>query len=158
MVPTADGLQPGGYQHERQDQDQNALEDLIQRRRGHAAEHDVEADGDRVDDVEGPWFERRHIAVQFTASLPISQRGERGLLRGGQATSTNAMVGSSVTKEEQGIAYGLGQSASALGGGVGPLIGGALATAIGLQPIFAISAGIFVVSGFLILPFLSFDS
>ena len=72
-----------------------------------------------------------------------------GLLRGGQATSTNAMVGSAVTKEEQGIAYGLGQSASSLGGGIGPLIGGGLATAIGLQPIFAISAGIFIVSSFL---------
>ncbi|MEK7354707.1 MAG: MFS transporter [Chloroflexota bacterium] len=74
-----------------------------------------------------------------------------GLLRGGQATSTNSMVGSSVTKEEQGIAYGLGQSASSLGGGLGPLIGGGLAAAIGLQPIFAISAGIFIMSGFLTL-------
>lgn len=72
-----------------------------------------------------------------------------GLLRGGQATSTNAMVGSSVTKDEQGSAYGLGQSASSLGGGIGPLIGGVLATAIGLRPIFAVSAGIFILSGFL---------
>jgi DHA1 family multidrug resistance protein-like MFS transporter len=74
-----------------------------------------------------------------------------GLLRGGQATSTNALVGSSVNQGEQGIAYGLAQSASALGGGVGPLIGGFLATAIGLQPIFAISAGIYIVSAFLIM-------
>jgi len=74
-----------------------------------------------------------------------------GLFRGGQATSTNAMVGSSVTKEEQGIAYGLGQSASSLGGGLGPLIGGALASAVGLSPIFAVSSGIFIVSGFLTL-------
>ena len=74
-----------------------------------------------------------------------------GLLRGGQATSTNSLVGASVTREEQGIAYGLAQSANALGGGVGPLIGGALATAVGLQPIFAISAGIFILSGFLTL-------
>jgi len=72
-----------------------------------------------------------------------------GLLRGGQATSTNSLVGQSVTKEEQGIAYGLGQSASSLGGGMGPLIGGALAGALGLSPIFAISAGIFIISGFL---------
>ena len=77
-----------------------------------------------------------------------------GLLRGGQATSTNSLIGSSVTKEEQGIAYGLAQSANALGGGLGPLIGGGLATFIGLRPIFVVSAGIFITSGFLTLRFL----
>jgi MFS transporter, DHA1 family, multidrug resistance protein len=72
-----------------------------------------------------------------------------GLLRGGQATATNALLGSSASKDEQGSAFGLGQSASALGGGIGPLIEGGLAKAFGLRPIFVISAGIFLVSGFL---------
>lgn len=74
-----------------------------------------------------------------------------GLLRGAQATSTNAMIGLAVSQEQQGIAYGLGQSASSLGGGLGPLIGGSLAAALGLQPIFAIASGVFIVSGFLTL-------
>ena len=77
-----------------------------------------------------------------------------GLLRGGQATSTNAMIGLAVTQEQQGIAYGLGQSASSLGGGVGPLIGGFLARSLGLQPIFAIAAGVYIMAGFLVLRFL----
>jgi MFS transporter, DHA1 family, multidrug resistance protein len=72
-----------------------------------------------------------------------------GLLRGGQATATNALLGSSASKDEQGSAFGLGQSASSLGGGIGPLIEGGLAKAFGLRPIFVISGGIFIVSGFL---------
>ena len=77
-----------------------------------------------------------------------------GLLRGGQATSNNAMLSTAASYEQQGIAFGLGQSASSLGGGLGPLVGGVLATVIGLRPIFAVSAGIFMVSGVLTLRFL----
>ncbi|HLB28096.1 MAG TPA: MFS transporter [Dehalococcoidales bacterium] len=73
-----------------------------------------------------------------------------GLFRGGQATSTNSMVGLSVAQERQGIAYGLAQSANALGGGLGPLIGGSLASAFGLRPIFAISSAVFITAGFLV--------
>lgn len=60
------------------------------------------------------------------------------------------MVGLSVAQERQGIAYGLAQSANALGGGLGPLIGGSLASAFGLRPIFAISSAVFITAGFLV--------
>ncbi|MBI2850706.1 MAG: MFS transporter [Chloroflexi bacterium] len=78
-----------------------------------------------------------------------------GLLRGGQATSTNAMIGASVAQSQQGIAYGLGQSASSLGGGVGSLIGGGLAGTIGLKNVFGVSAGVFIISSFLTMRWLS---
>lgn len=85
----------------------------------------------------------------FATSLILT-----GLVRGGLATSTNAMIGSSVAIEQQGIAYGLGQSASSLGGGVGPIIGGSLAGAMGLKPIFGIGAGVLTLSGILTLRWL----
>jgi len=72
-----------------------------------------------------------------------------GLFRGGLATSQNAMVGASVSTSQQGVAYGLAQSANALGGGMGPIIGGSLAGAIGLKNIFGVSAGVFILASFL---------
>jgi MFS transporter, DHA1 family, multidrug resistance protein len=72
-----------------------------------------------------------------------------GLFQGGIATSTNSIVGLSVTQEQQGIAFGLSQSANSLGGGLGPIIGGSLAAVAGLQPIFSVAAGVFMISGFL---------
>ena len=59
------------------------------------------------------------------------------------------MVGDSVVQTQQGIAYGLGQSASSLGGGVGSLIGGGLAQVIGLKQVFGVSAGLFIFSSLL---------
>ncbi|MBI4188724.1 MAG: MFS transporter [Chloroflexi bacterium] len=70
-----------------------------------------------------------------------------GLLRGGLATSSNAIVGLSAAQDQQGIAFGLSQSASSLGGGIGPLIGGSLATVVGLRPIFAVAAGVYMLAG-----------
>jgi DHA1 family multidrug resistance protein-like MFS transporter len=70
-----------------------------------------------------------------------------GLLRGGLVTSSNAMVGLSVTEDQQGTAYGLSQSASSLGGALGPLIGGGLAKVVGLRPIFALATGLYIAAG-----------
>lgn len=66
-----------------------------------------------------------------------------GLLNGGLITSTNSLVSLAVAQSQQGTAYGLSTSAQALGGGLGPLIGGALASAFGFRPLFAVVAGIF---------------
>lgn len=70
-----------------------------------------------------------------------------GLLRGSVVTSSNTIVGLSVLEDQQGTAYGLSQSASALGGGFGPLIGGGLAKVVGLRPIFALAAGLYITAG-----------
>ncbi len=72
-----------------------------------------------------------------------------GLLWGGLTTSSNTLVGLSVAQGQQGIAYGLSQSASALGMGIGPLLGGSLAAAAGLRPIFALAAGLYLIVGLL---------
>ena len=68
-----------------------------------------------------------------------------GLFRGGLSTSSNAMVGLSVAEGQQGLAYGLSQSASSLGGAFGPIIGGGLANAFGLPPVFLVSGAVYLI-------------
>ncbi len=69
-----------------------------------------------------------------------------GLLRGGQV-SPNALIGLSVHHSQQGVAYGLAQSAKALGSASGPLIGGSLASLLGLRAVFGAAAGLFLLIG-----------
>ena len=59
-------------------------------------------------------------------------------------TSSNALVGLSVPRSQQGIAYGIAQSAKSLGSAFGPLIGGSLASLLGLKPIFGVTGGLFI--------------
>lgn len=47
-------------------------------------------------------------------------------------TSSYAILSLSVPADQQGIAFGVGQSANALGNGVGPIIGGSLGSSLGL--------------------------
>ena len=61
--------------------------------------------------------------------------------------SSNALVGLSVPRSQQGIAYGVAQSANALGNGLGPLIGGSLAPMIGLRSVFGVAGGLFMLTG-----------
>jgi MFS family permease len=75
--------------------------------------------------------------------------GLTGLLNGGIIISSNSLVGLSVPVSQQGIAYGLSQSASSLGGGIGPFIGGGIAPLIGLGNVFGVSAAVFMVVGIL---------
>jgi len=70
-----------------------------------------------------------------------------GLLKGGLMMSSNALVGLSVPRSQQGIAYGVAQSANALGSGLGPLIGGSLAPIIGLRSVFGVAGGLFMLIG-----------
>ncbi len=70
-----------------------------------------------------------------------------GLLKGGLMTSSNALVGLSVPRNQQGIAYGLAHSANSLGSGLGPLIGGSLAPLIGLRSVFGVAGGLFMLTG-----------
>jgi MFS transporter, DHA1 family, multidrug resistance protein len=77
--------------------------------------------------------------------------GLTGLLNGGIVITSNSLVGLSVPVSQQGIAYGLSQSASSLGGSIGPFIGGSLAPLIGLRNVFGVSAGVLVLVGLLTL-------
>jgi DHA1 family multidrug resistance protein-like MFS transporter len=75
--------------------------------------------------------------------------GLTGLLTGGIITASNSLVGLAVPIAQQGIAYGLSQSANSLGSGLGPFIGGGLAPLIGLRHIFGVTAGVFIIVGLL---------
>jgi DHA1 family multidrug resistance protein-like MFS transporter len=71
--------------------------------------------------------------------------GLTGVFAGGIITSSNSLIAFSVPVAVQGVAYGLSQSANSLGSGLGPFLGGSLARTIGLRPIFAVTAGIFLI-------------
>jgi len=75
--------------------------------------------------------------------------GVTGLFTGGIITSSNALIGLSVPFGQQGIAYGLSSSATSLGSGLGPLVGGSLAAFIGLRPVFGVAGGLFILTGVL---------
>jgi DHA1 family multidrug resistance protein-like MFS transporter len=70
-----------------------------------------------------------------------------GLFRGSLQTSSNTLVGQSVLPEQHGVIFGLTQSASSLGYGLGPLISGSLANTTGLSPLFGLAAAIFGLTG-----------
>ncbi len=70
-----------------------------------------------------------------------------GLFMGGLVASPNALVGLSVHHSRQGVAYGLAQSAKALGNASGPLIGGSLAPLLGLRAAFGAAGGLFLLVG-----------
>jgi DHA1 family multidrug resistance protein-like MFS transporter len=75
----------------------------------------------------------------------------RGLVNGGIMTSSYAILSLSVPADQQGIAFGVGQSANALGNGVGPIIGGSLGSSLGLKPVFAFTAGMYLLAGLLVI-------
>jgi MFS transporter, DHA1 family, multidrug resistance protein len=76
--------------------------------------------------------------------------GLTSLFSGGIITSSNSLVSLAVPAAQQGIAYGLSQSASSLGGAIGPFIGGGMAPLIGLRNVFAVTAGMFILVGFFV--------
>jgi MFS transporter, DHA1 family, multidrug resistance protein len=86
-----------------------------------------------------------HTPMQLIILIGIT-----GLLNGGIMITTNSLVSLTVPVTKQGIAYGLSQSASSLGGGIGPFIGGSLVPLVGLNNIFAVSAVMFVIVGILV--------
>lgn len=73
-----------------------------------------------------------------------------GLLRGGMISSSSTLIALVAPATQQGIAYGVNQSASSLGGAIGPIVGGALAPLLGFKMIFAVTAGVFFLTGVLV--------
>jgi DHA1 family multidrug resistance protein-like MFS transporter len=83
--------------------------------------------------------------VQFLALIALI-----GLLKGGIMTASNTLISLSAPPSQQGIAYGVAQSANSLGSGLGPLIGGGLAPLIGLRPVFGVTGGLFMLIGLVV--------
>ena len=79
---------------------------------------------------------------QFIALMSL-----RGLLNGGIMIPPNALIALSVSETQQGMAYGLQQSANSLGNGLGPILGGTMADVLGLKAVFPAAAVIFLVAG-----------
>jgi len=75
----------------------------------------------------------------------------RGLVNGGIMTASYAILSLSVPSSQQGIAFGVGQSANALGSGLGPMIGGILGSSLGLKHVFAFAAGMYLLTGLLVI-------
>jgi DHA1 family multidrug resistance protein-like MFS transporter len=85
-----------------------------------------------------------------TATQLIILVGLTGLFQGGNTTSTSSLIGLSLPVSQQGIAYGLSQSAMSLGSGVGPILGGGLVSLLGLRYVFAASTGLFLLAVLLV--------
>ena len=73
--------------------------------------------------------------------------GLLGLLQGSAITSSTSMIGMSVLIVQQGIAYGLSQSANSIGFSLGPIIGGSAAQIVSLRYIFGISTFFYLIIG-----------
>lgn len=80
--------------------------------------------------------------------------GLMGLFQGANMTSTSSLIGLSLPVSQQGIAYGLSQSATALGNGLGPIIGGGLVSLLGLRYVFTVASGLFLLVGLLVTRFI----
>lgn len=80
------------------------------------------------------------IPQSFASSVWIlfAERCLFGIAVGGLIPSINALVSNIISKEKIGSAYGLTSSVTCLGIGMGPLIGGTMASMIGLRLPFAV--------------------
>ena len=85
-----------------------------------------------------------------TATQLIVIVGLMGLFQGANSTSTSSLIGLSLPVSQQGIAYGLSQSAVSLGNGIGPIIGGGLVPLLGFRYVFTVSAGLFLTASLLV--------
>jgi MFS family permease len=75
----------------------------------------------------------------------------RGLVNGGIMTSSYAILSLSVPPNQQRLVFGVGQSANALGNGLGPTISGTLGSSLGLKYVFGFSAGMYLLAGLLVI-------
>jgi DHA1 family multidrug resistance protein-like MFS transporter len=86
-----------------------------------------------------------YTLVPFIALMAL-----RGTFNGGIMISSSSLIALTVTESEQGMAYGLQQSANFLGAGIGPVLGGSLASVMGLRVVFPTSAILYILSGLLV--------
>jgi DHA1 family multidrug resistance protein-like MFS transporter len=90
-----------------------------------------------------------------TVTWMVITVGLTGLVVGGSLISSNSLITFTVPATLHGVAFGLSQSGSALGRGLGPIIGGGLVPFIGLRPVFGVAAGAFILAALLNLLLLS---
>ena len=91
-----------------------------------------------------------YTLVPFIALMALM-----GTFKGGIMIASSSLIALSVSESQQGMAYGLQQSANFLGNGLGPFIGGGLAALIGLRVVFPVAGGLYILAGllvFLLLP------
>ncbi len=69
-----------------------------------------------------------------------------GLAAGGTGPTINAIIGKIAPRNSYGKAYGLTSSVSMLGGAIGPLLGGVLASQLGLRIPFVIMGGLLIIT------------
>jgi MFS family permease len=81
-----------------------------------------------------------------------------GLATSGVALSVNAIVAKSVGSEFRGRAFGILNSANQFGSMFGPMVGGLVGTAFGLEPTFAVAAGMLLAASFATSRFLPRDA
>ena len=93
-------------------------------------------------------------AFVYTVPLVIVLVGLMGLFQGANVTCTSSLISYSLPIQQQGIAYGLGQSATSLGNGLGPILGGVLGTLLGLRWVFAVASGLFLIACILVTRFI----
>ncbi|MBI2908016.1 MAG: MFS transporter [Chloroflexi bacterium] len=86
-----------------------------------------------------------------TVSQLILYIALRGIANGGMMMSSYAMLSLSALPSEQGIAFGVGQSANALGNSLGPVLGGALGASLGFNYVFAFAAALYLLSALLVM-------
>jgi MFS transporter, DHA1 family, multidrug resistance protein len=78
-----------------------------------------------------------------------------GLLQGSAITSSTSMIGISVLIAQQGMAYGLSQSANAIGFSLGPIIGGSAAQIMSFKYVFGLSTIFFIAIGLYAIKFVA---
>lgn len=86
------------------------------------------------------------LLMSFAGSVPLALGLSvvLGLGTGVLLTSSSAMIGLVSPPDRQGFAFGMVQSASALGFGIGPLLGGVFANVFGLHAPFLVQGAIFL--------------
>jgi MFS transporter, DHA1 family, multidrug resistance protein len=76
----------------------------------------------------------------------VAERFAMGLFIGGILPTTNALIGRLVPADERGLVFGATATASLLGAFLGPLMGGTVAAALGLRAVFAMTAGLLLLT------------
>ena len=88
------------------------------------------------------------LPMAFATSLPgfLAMRFTLGLFIGGILPTANALIGRSVPAADRGLVLGTAASASLFGAFAGPLLGGAVASALGLRASFVATAALFALT------------
>ena len=94
-----------------------------------------------------------YLPLTFATNLGqvYAVMGLLGFFTGGLVTVSFALVGTSVSTGKQGSAYGAAQSAMALAGGIGPLMGGAIAVVWGVGEVFLVTSVVMLLTGALVM-------